>query len=85
MDMDRTFSMPSIKLVNSSLSSRHQRVTIYKSQSLWKVIKYDLPKGYVLGPVLFNIFLCDLYFTIDDVDVASYADDNTLYTHTVKF
>ena len=29
---------------------------------------------------MFNIFLCDLFFHNDDIDFASYADDNTLYT-----
>ena len=28
---------------------------------------------------LFNIFLCDLFFIMDDIDFASYADDNKLY------
>ena len=27
--------------------------------------------------LLFNIFLCDLFFIMNDVDFASYADDNT--------
>ena len=28
---------------------------------------------------LFNIFLCDLFFIMDDIDFASYADDNKVY------
>ena len=33
----------------------------------------------MLGPLLFNIFLADLFFILNDVDIASYADDNTPY------
>ena len=29
---------------------------------------------------MFNIFLADLFLIFNDVDIASYADDNTLYT-----
>ena len=31
----------------------------------------------ILGPFLFNIFFCDLIFIINDVEFASYSDDNT--------
>ena len=30
-----------------------------------------------MGPLLFNIFLFDLFFIMNDVEFASYADDNT--------
>ena len=32
-----------------------------------------------MGPNLFNTFLSDLFFVIDDIDFDSYADDNTVY------
>ena len=33
--------------------------------------------GFYTCPLLFNIFLADLFFILNDVDIASYADDNT--------
>ena len=36
--------------------------------------------GFMLGPLLFNVFLCDLFLIIDNINFASYADDNTPYT-----
>ena len=31
------------------------------------------------GPLLFNIFLCDLFWIMCETDFASFADDNTPY------
>ena len=34
----------------------------------------------MLEPLLFNLFLCDLFLILNNIDFASYADDNKLYT-----
>ena len=38
-----------------------------------------MSQGSILGPLLFNIFLADLFFVLNDVDIASYADYNAPY------
>ena len=41
---------------------------------------FGVPQGSILGPLLFNVLLCDLFLIIENTDTASYADDNTPYT-----
>ena len=53
---------------------------IARSFCSWRAIECGVPQGSILGPLLFNIHLCDLFYFLDNLDIASYADDTTLYT-----
>ena len=74
------FSIDSLRLVQNYLKNRKQRTGINSAYSSWEEILFGVLQGSILGPLLFNIFLCDLFFIIDEIDFASYADDNTPYT-----
>ena len=37
-------------------------------------------QGLILGPLFFNIDLIDLFYECEENNIASYADDNTLYS-----
>ena len=50
--------MPSLKLINSYLSKRRQRIKINDVYSSWSEILFGVPHGSILGPLLFHIFLC---------------------------
>ena len=70
----------SVRLMHSYLTDRYQRVKINNPYSLWSLIKHGVPQGSTLGPILFNIFLCDKFFMIDNIHIASYADNNTTFS-----
>ena len=70
----------SLKLIFSYLSNWTQCVRINNSFSRKSEIKYGVPQGSVLGPLLFNIDLTDLLLECEDDNISSYADDNTPYS-----
>ena len=72
-------SLPALKLVHSYLQNRKQRTKIWSSYSLWEEIVSGVPQGSILGPLLFNIFLCDLFLSIENNYFTNYADDTTPY------
>ena len=72
-------------MIVSYLSNRRQRVKISGEVSNWSTINRGVPQGSVLGPLLFNIFLDDLFLVQISGNIANYADDNQLYNKNVCF
>ena len=40
-------------------------------------IVFGVPKGSILGLLLFNIFFVNLFFIVNSTDITNYADENT--------
>ena len=74
----------SLNLLFSYLKNRKQRACLKNTYSEWIDILFGVPQVSILGALLFNTFLCDLFLFLRDIPVANYADDNTPYCTDLK-
>ena len=72
------FSKDSLKILLSYLSNRWQRTKINLSFSSWSELLQGVLPGSVLGPILFNIYINDLFYFLT-CDICNFADDTTPY------
>ena len=73
------FGIAALRLIQNYLSNRKQRAKINTEYSSWEEILFGVLQGSILGPLLIDAFLCDLFLIMNNFDIVSYSDDNTPY------
>ena len=71
---------PSLNLVNGYLRFRKQKIKIGTSYSDWANVARGIPQRRILEPLLFNIFINDIFLLIEKSHICKFADDNTLFS-----
>ena len=79
------FKDSTTSLISDYLSKIYQRVKIGSVFSSYLEILRGVLQGSILGPILFNIFINDLIFFIQETAVCNFADDTTIYSSSLNY
>ena len=71
----------SVNFMKSYLTNRLQRCKINNSFREWGKVLNGVPQGSIIGPLLFNIFLNDIFLSLQKCDLANCGNNTTLYTY----
>ena len=73
------FEKSALNFIYDYLTERTQRTKVGGEYSKMRTLKYGVPQGSILGPLLFNLFINDIFNFLKESKLANYADDTSTY------
>ena len=73
------FQHDTLKLLNSYLSKLWHRTKVNTSFISWEELIKGVPRGSVFGLILFDLYLNDLFYLSDFMEVCNFSDDTTFH------
>ena len=68
-----------LKWLHSYLTNRKQYVSYNGNGTKYQEITCGVPQGSILGPLLFWIYVNDLYLVSNEINIIMFADDTNLF------
>ena len=79
------FSLKSTTFIQNYLNKRMQKVDLNNKFSASEDVYSGVPQGSILGTLLCNIFINDIFRCLPTRDMCNYAHNNTLHTYGKDF
>ena len=73
--------MHAVKSFRMYLSNCYQCCKINSAPNDWRKIIAGVPQESIMGHLLFNMFLNDIFFFLKDANLGSYAENSTMHAY----
>ena len=75
---DYDSSAKSLSYIHSHLNKQLQKANVNNNFSIWKEMFLGAPQGSILGPLLFNTYINDIFIVVDEAFLSNYADNTEI-------